>query len=233
VSSGERRDGARAVDLAGRVVLVTAGPTREPIDPVRYLSNRSSGKMGFALAAAAAERGAVVTLVAGPVALPPPPGVTLVRVERALAMLEAVVARAAASDVLVMAAAVADYRVADPAERKIKRGAADLLLRLVPNPDILATVGAARVPGRPPHVVVGFALETDALLDHARDKLRRKGCDLLVANLASESLGLDASVAVVIDAGGVVDEPGRVPKGDLAHRILDQVVRRLPPREAR
>lgn len=181
-------------DLAGVRLLVSAGPTYEPIDPVRFLGNRSSGKMGFALARAAARRGAQVTLVAGPVALATPPGVTRIDVETAAQMAQAILPRAAAQDVIIMAAAVADYRPATLAGDKLKKdtlGAAPQLA-LTPTTDILAELGRARVGPRP--LLVGFAAETSDLLRHAAGKLRRKGCDLLVAN--------DVSAA---DAGFAVD----------------------------
>lgn len=216
-----------AQDWSMRSVLVTAGPTREAIDPVRYLSNHSSGKMGFAIAACAAARGAKVTLVSGPVSLDTPAGVERVDVVSTRDMYDAVHARAENVDVLVMSAAVADYRPAKPSERKLKRSEDTLILELVPNPDILASVGSSRRRGEPPFII-GFALETDELLRHARGKLERKGCDLLVANLAGESIGLDASVAIIIDIDGVVDEPGRLDKRALADRILDVARERIP-----
>lgn len=187
-------DPGAAQDLAGVRLLVSAGPTYEPIDPVRFLGNRSSGKMGFALARAAARRGAQVTLVAGPVALATPPGVTRIDVETAAQMAQAILPRAAAQDVIIMAAAVADYRPATLAGDKLKKdtlGAAPQLA-LTPTTDILAELGRARVGPRP--LLVGFAAETTDLLRHAAGKLRRKGCDLLVAN--------DVSAA---DAGFAVD----------------------------
>jgi len=164
--------------LAGCRLLITAGPTREALDPVRYLSNRSSGKMGFAVAAAAAAAGARVTLVAGPVALATPAGVERVDVESAGEMREAVLARVAQADVFVATAAVADYRVVAPADRKIKKHDDALQLSLVRNPDILAEVAAlADAP-----FTVGFAAETDDILGYARDKLERKGLDMIAAN---------------------------------------------------
>jgi phosphopantothenoylcysteine decarboxylase/phosphopantothenate--cysteine ligase len=134
-----------------------------------------------------------------------------------------VTARAAASDVLIMSAAVADYRAAHPSEKKLKRTGDALTIELLPNPDILASVSKARGEAKKP-LIVGFALETDKLMQSAKEKLIRKGCDLLVANLADESIGLDASIAYVLDKTGVIDEPGRLPKAELADRILDQVL---------
>jgi phosphopantothenoylcysteine decarboxylase/phosphopantothenate--cysteine ligase len=167
-----------APGLAGKRILITAGPTREAIDPVRFLSNRSSGKMGFALAEAAARAGARTLLVSGPVALSTPPGVERIDVLSADQMSRAVLARAAEYDVFIACAAVADYRPANPAKHKIKKHDGDLVLHLEPTPDILALVTALP---RPPFTV-GFAAETDALREHALDKLRRKHSDMIAAN---------------------------------------------------
>ncbi|GLK54849.1 phosphopantothenoylcysteine decarboxylase/phosphopantothenate--cysteine ligase [Methylopila capsulata] len=191
--------------LAGRRVLVTSGPTHEPIDPVRVLANRSSGRQGHAIAAAAARAGAEVTLVSGPVALPDPAGVTTVHVESAREMLAAVEA-APPADVAVFAAAVADWRVAEDAVQKIKKGAGGPpVLTLVENPDILASV-ARRTEGRP-ELVVGFAAETENVLDNARAKLARKGCDLIVANDVSPGgggvMGGARNTVHLVGSGGV------------------------------
>lgn len=159
--------------------LITAGPTREPIDPVRYLSNRSSGKMGYALAAAALAKGHEVVLVSGPVSIPAPHGATVVRVETAQEMYDAVAERIGEAEVAIFCAAVADYRVAEVAEEKIKKTGETLTLTLIKNPDIL---GSARSVFGFQGILVGFAAETEKLAEHATDKLRRKGCDLLVAN---------------------------------------------------
>ncbi|MEI8145240.1 MAG: bifunctional phosphopantothenoylcysteine decarboxylase/phosphopantothenate--cysteine ligase CoaBC, partial [Alphaproteobacteria bacterium] len=172
--------GPAARPLAGKRVLVTSGPTREPIDPVRYISNHSSGKQGHALARAAAEAGAEVTLISGPVALADPVGVKVVHVESARDMLAAVQA-ALPADIAIFAAAVADWRAADIASGKLKKGAGGPpTLSFVENPDILATT--AQLKSGRPSLVVGFAAETDALIDNAKAKLTRKGCDLIVAN---------------------------------------------------
>jgi phosphopantothenoylcysteine decarboxylase/phosphopantothenate--cysteine ligase len=174
--------------LAGRRVLVTAGPTHEPIDPVRYIANRSSGKQGYAIAAAAAAAGALVTLVSGPVGLPDPVGVTVRRVESAREML-AQVESSLPVDVAIFAAAVADWRVANAGEQKIKKTAGGLpTLTFAENPDILATISAL-TSGRP-GLVIGFAAETEHLIDNARAKLARKGCDWLVANDVSPASGV-------------------------------------------
>lgn len=164
--------------------LITAGPTREPIDPVRYLSNRSSGKMGYALAAAALARGHEVVLVSGPVSISAPDGATLVRVETAQQMYDAVAAAIPGADAAIFCAAVADYRVAEVAGEKIKKTGETLTLTLVKNPDLL---GSARSVFGFTGLLVGFAAETEKLAEHALDKLRRKGCDLLVANDVSRS----------------------------------------------
>ncbi len=159
--------------------LIPAGPPREPIDPVRYLSNRSSGKMGYALAAAALAKGHEVVLVSGPVSIPAPHGATVVRVETAQEMYDAVAERIGEAEVAIFCAAVADYRVAEVAEEKIKKTGETLTLTLIKNPDIL---GSARSVFGFTGLLVGFAAETEKLAEHALGKLRRKGCDLLVAN---------------------------------------------------
>jgi phosphopantothenoylcysteine decarboxylase/phosphopantothenate--cysteine ligase len=174
--------------LAGLHVLVTSGPTHEPIDPVRYIANRSSGRQGHAIAAAAAAAGADVTLVSGPVSLPDPSGVQTLHVESAREMLAAVEV-ALPADVAIFAAAVADWRTASEAGQKLKKdGKAPPPLQLALNPDILATI-AHRTEGRPP-LVVGFAAETENVVEHAREKLARKGCDLIVANDVSPATGV-------------------------------------------
>ncbi len=187
--------------LAGRRVLVTAGPTREPLDPVRYLSNRSSGKMGFAVAAAAAAAGARVTLVAGPCAMVTPSGVQRVDVETAEEMATAVQQNLPGQDIFIASAAVADYRVAHVADDKIKKSDAAMHLQLVPNPDILAGVAAA---SEPPFTV-GFAAETSSVEEHARDKLRRKGLDMIAANRVGQAGGgfeADSNTLDVFWTGG-------------------------------
>jgi len=220
----ERLLGGRSGEqvLAGRRVLVTSGPTHEPIDPVRYIANRSSGRQGHAIAAAAARAGAAVTLVSGPVGIPDPPGVGVVRVESAREMLAAVEA-ALPADIAVFAAAVADWRPEREAgAKKIKKdGAGPAPMPLVENPDILATV--ARMPtGRPP-LVVGFAAETEAVLDHARAKIARKGCDLIVANDVSAEGGvmggIDNAVHLIGRDGSVESWP-RLGKDEVARRLM-------------
>ncbi len=204
-------------DLSGRSILVTAGPTVEDLDPVRFLGNRSTGKMGFALAERAAARGAEVTLIAGPVALPTPPGVARVDIRSARELHAEVKGRSA--DVIIMAAAVADYRPKTRADQKIKKSGVRTL-ELVRNPDILAELGAERQGARP--VLVGFALETEKVVEHARGKLTRKGADLIVANHAKDSFGKATNVATLVTAGD--DVPLDVmSKPALADRILDRI----------
>jgi phosphopantothenoylcysteine decarboxylase/phosphopantothenate--cysteine ligase len=209
-------------DLAGERVVVTAGPTREPIDPVRYISNRSSGRMGYALAAAAARRGAAVTLVSGPTALTPPASVAFVPVQTAEEMREAVLHHAERASVVIKAAAVADYRVQNPAGQKIK-GKRDLTLALTPNPDILAEV-AARADGA---FIVGFAAETHDVVANARAKLEAKGIDLLVANdVSRRDIGFDAedNEVLLIDRWGGSHPLPRMAKTAVADAILDEIL---------
>jgi phosphopantothenoylcysteine decarboxylase/phosphopantothenate--cysteine ligase len=217
-------------DLEGLRLVVSAGPTVEDLDPVRFLGNRSSGRMGFALARRAAERGATVTLVAGPVALPTPAHVRRVDVRGALAMRAALrdamgddLARA---DALVMAAAVADYRPAEASAQKIKKAGDEVQLALVKNPDLLAEIGAARKGPRP--VLVGFALETaggDELVAYARRKLVEKRVDLVVANRADDAFGRDDNRASFVTADAVDDLP-TLSKDAVADQVLDRVRRR-------
>ena len=209
-------------DLAGRRVLVSAGPTREALDPVRYLTNRSSGRMGYAVAAAAWRRGADVTLVSGPTALATPRGVERISATSAAEMHEAMLARAPGADVIVMVAAVADYRPAERAAAKIKKTAGSLTLTLVENEDILAAIG--RLPGR--RIVVGFAAETGDVVRHAREKLMRKGAHLIVGNDVTEpgaGFETETNAAVLVDAGGQC-HTGLVSKDRLADLILDRVL---------
>ena len=209
-------------DFAGQVVLVTAGPTREPLDPVRFLSNRSSGKMGYAIAAAAAARGAHVILVSGPTGLSAPPGVDIIHVETAEEMYQAVLAKLDAVRVVIKAAAVADYRPKQRADRKIKKDQAVSEVALEPTPDILAELGKRK--GK--RILVGFAAETDDLVANARKKLQRKNLDLVVANdVGQVGAGFDADTNVVkiLDAMGGVEELPLLSKREVADRILDRV----------
>ena len=209
--------------LNGKHIIVTAGPTHEPIDPVRYIANRSSGKQGFAIAGALAALGARVTLVAGPVTLPTPPGVDRIDVETALEMSEAVGA-ALPADAAVMVAAVADWRVA-ASPQKIKKGASGPpVLHLVENPDILATLARSL---RRPRLVVGFAAETEQVVDHARAKLTRKGADWIVANdVSGDVMGGDANTVHIVSTDGV-ESWDKLPKGDVAARLADRIAAAL------
>jgi phosphopantothenoylcysteine decarboxylase/phosphopantothenate--cysteine ligase len=210
-------------DLAGETVLITAGPTQEPIDPVRYLSNRSSGRMGYALAEAALARGARVILVSGPVAIAAPAGVELVAVRTAAEMRDAVFAHLEASTIVIKCAAVADFRPVAPAGHKVKKSDARLSLELQPTQDILAELGGKKGP----RILVGFAAETENLVEYARSKLRAKNCDLVVGNQVGQAgSGFEAeenAVVLVSREGDVVEVP-RAPKRAIADRILDRVV---------
>jgi phosphopantothenoylcysteine decarboxylase / phosphopantothenate---cysteine ligase len=214
--------------LLGRFVLVTAGPTYEDIDPVRYLGNRSSGKMGYAVAAEAARRGARVVLISGPSQLAAPAGVELVRVRSALDMHAAVQQRAAESDIVVMAAAVADYMPERPSSGKIEKAEAPLELRLVRTPDILAELGRARGGSRKP-VLVGFAAESGDPVERGRAKLLRKQVDFIVANdITRRDAGFEADTnAVTIIGHDDVEPVPLAPKTDVAARILDRAERIL------
>lgn len=222
--------GAAAPDLAGRHVVISAGGTREPLDPVRYLGNRSSGKQGYALARTAAARGARVTLVEANTGMTDPAGVDVVHVGTAVQLREAVLKAAADADAVVMAAAVADFRPLSYAEGKIKKkdGEEPAPVALVRNPDILAEISAERA--RSGQVVVGFAAETDDVLANGRHKLRRKGCDLLVVNEVGErkTFGAEESEAVVLAADGGETPVPYGPKEALADTVWDLVVPRLP-----
>ncbi|MEA3541281.1 MAG: bifunctional phosphopantothenoylcysteine decarboxylase/phosphopantothenate synthase [Pseudomonadota bacterium] len=220
---------ARKDSLSGRHVLVTAGPTHEPIDPVRYIANRSSGKQGFAIAAAAAQAGARVTLVAGPVHLPTPAGVTRVDVETAREMLAAVEA-ALPADAAIMVAAVADWRTADAAEQKIKKdgSGAPAPLMLVENPDILATLARH---ARRPALLVGFAAETQTIAEHAQAKLAKKGADWIVANdvsgpPGSSVMGGDVNAVQIVSAQGIEPWPS-LPKQAVADKLIEKVAHAL------
>lgn len=212
--------------LRGTHILISAGPTREPIDPVRFIGNRSSGRMGFALAADAWRRGAEVTLVAGPSSLPTPTGVRRVEIETAEEMLRAIEAHLPGADVLIMAAAVADFRPSAPAEQKIKKGEHGLeLLRLEPTADVLRSTIAQRRPGA---LIVGFALETQSPLEHGREKLASKQLDLLVINDATEpGAGFEVATnrVTLLDREGTELEVPLQSKEGVAREILDHVAR--------
>ncbi len=221
-------------DLAGRRVVVTAGPTREPIDPVRFVSNPSTGAMGYAVAAAAARRGAAVALVSGPSALPAPASVRLVRVETAEQMAGAVEAELEGMDLLVAAAAVSDYRPAVVHPHKLKKGPGDEVLRLVRTPDVLGGV-ASRLAGRPgAPVLVGFAAETEEVVAHAREKLRAKRCDLVVANrVGAPGAGFGAGETRVtfVTEAEPVELAGS--KAQVADALLDRILPVLDARRPR
>jgi phosphopantothenoylcysteine decarboxylase/phosphopantothenate--cysteine ligase len=214
-------------DLEGQTIVVTAGPTREDLDPVRFLTNRSSGKMGYALAEAAARRGAHVVLVSGPTDLPIPERVDWVPVRSTEEMRGAVHERASDADVVIMAAAVADYRPASTQSQKLKRGGAGLTLEFEPTPDILAELGRDPVRQTGRRVLVGFAAETDQLAENARGKLARKGADMIVANdVTQEGAGFDTDtniVTIFLRDGRELPLP-KLTKFEVANRILDQVL---------
>jgi phosphopantothenoylcysteine decarboxylase / phosphopantothenate---cysteine ligase len=210
-------------DLAGETVLITAGPTREPIDPVRFLGNRSSGKMGYAIADAAIRRGAKVILVSGPVALEPPPGAELVNVETAEQMREAVISRVAEASIVIAAAAVADFRVRNLSQQKIKRNGA-MTLDLEPTPDILAEVATQRRLGQ---LLIGFAAETSNVVENGRAKLRKKGIDAIVVNdVSNPNIGFDSerNEVTILTAHDEITVP-EAAKTKIAHRILDVVLK--------
>lgn len=214
--------------LHGRRILITAGPTHEPIDPVRYIANRSSGKQGFAIAAAAAEAGAEVLLIAGPVPLPTPPGVIRVDVETAREM-AAEVEAGLPVDAAIMVAAVADWRAADTSAQKIKKDGSGQVppLALAENPDILASV--AKSAQRPP-LLVGFAAETNDVLAHAEAKLARKGCDWIVANdVAADPMGGETNRVHIVSKSGV-DSWDRLPKQAVARKLMEKIADELDAR---
>ncbi|MBN2396810.1 MAG: bifunctional phosphopantothenoylcysteine decarboxylase/phosphopantothenate--cysteine ligase CoaBC [Deltaproteobacteria bacterium] len=209
-------------DLKGQKILITAGPTREAFDPVRYISNYSSGKMGYALAVMARRRGAGVTLISGPTALPVPAGVRFVGVSSAVEMRDAVMEHLGEATVVIKAAAVADYRPSAVSDAKIKKGAAKLDISLERTPDIIAEVGKKKG-GR---ILVGFAMETEDLITNARAKMKAKGMDLIVANeLALPGSGFqhDTNIVKIIDKAGNIEELPLMDKRDVADRILDRV----------
>ena len=210
----------RGGDLAGRHIVVTAGGTQEPIDPVRYISNRSSGKMGYALAEAARDRGAKVTLITTPASLLEPVGINVVKVNTAQEMRQAVENAAPQADVLIMAAAVADYRPTKAAKDKIKKVEAGLTLEMECTPDILGSVKGN-------FIKVGFAAESSNLVENARQKLKQKGLDFIVANdiTASDSgFGTDTNQVTIIDHEGKIDDLTLLPKREVADKVLDRVV---------
>ncbi len=218
----------KAQPLKGKRVLVTSGPTHEPIDPVRYIANRSSGKQGHAIAAAAAHAGADVTLVSGPVNLPDPPGVNVIHVESARDMLRAV-ERALPADIAIFAAAVADWRVANAGEQKLKKTAAQITpeLTLVENPDILSTIAHRK--SQRPTLVIGFAAETENVVANAEEKLARKGCDWILANDVSPQTGImggDRNTIQLVTAEGIEPWPPQS-KEDVAAMLIARIAEEL------
>lgn len=210
-------------DLLGEHILVTAGPTQESLDPVRFITNHSSGKMGYALAVAAKRRGAKVTLISGPTALPKPCGIDVVPVRSAVEMRDAVVSRLREATVIIKAAAVADYRPARLSTSKIKKTKGPLVLELERNPDIISEVG--RIKGK--KILVGFAMETENLVENARAKLKDKNMDIIVANdLSSPGAGFqaDTNIVKIIDRRGKVESVPLMDKRDVSNRILDRVI---------
>ena len=211
-------------DLDGETVLITAGPTQEPLDPVRFISNRSSGKMGYALAEAAGERGARVVLISGPVHLPAPPGVTLIRVHTAIEMRNAVFEHLAEATIIVKSAAVADYHLSHVPQHKVKKTATRMSLELDPTPDILAELGQKKGD----RLLIGFAAETENLTAGARSKLKSKNCDMVVANLVGQDgtgFESDENEAVLVLSTGETIPLPRAPKREMADRIFDQVMK--------
>lgn len=211
-------------DLDGETVLITAGPTQEPLDPVRFISNRSSGKMGYALAQAAAARGARVILVSGPVQLPEPYGVPVIRVKTAVEMRNAVMEHLAQATIVIKSAAVADYHLAHVPQQKVKKTATRMSLDLEPTPDILAEVGHHKGD----RLLIGFAAETEKLIDSARQKLTSKNCDMVVANLVNQAdTGFEADLneVVLVLRNGESIPLARAPKREIAERILDQMLK--------
>lgn len=214
-------------ELIGKRVCITAGPTVEPIDPVRFISNRSSGKMGFALANAALKRGARVTLISGPTALPPPAGVEMIFVQTGDEMSESVFKKFPESDIMIMAAAVADYKISHPAQRKIKKGDGELVLQLTPSIDILAELGKLRKN----QILVGFAAETESAERYPLKKMKEKNLDLIVANnisLKGAEFGSDTNIVTVYDRHGNREAFPILPKGKVAEHILDKIISYKP-----
>ncbi|WP_353947695.1 bifunctional phosphopantothenoylcysteine decarboxylase/phosphopantothenate--cysteine ligase CoaBC [Sporolactobacillus sp. Y61] len=205
--------------LKGRQILVTAGPTRENLDPVRFFSNRSSGKMGYAIAEAAKCAGAEVTLVTGPTAIPAPKGLHVIPVLSASDMYQAVVSHYEHMDAVIKAAAVADYRPDQVSDEKIKKGTGPFIVKLVRNPDILMELGRRKKQ----QVLVGFAAETDGLEEHAVEKLNKKNLDLLVGNYASDSFGKETNRVTLFFASGEREELGTLPKAEVAEKICEAV----------
>jgi phosphopantothenoylcysteine decarboxylase/phosphopantothenate--cysteine ligase len=223
IAEAVEREFRRRRDLEGEVVLITAGPTQEPLDPVRYISNRSSGKMGYALAEVAAERGARVILISGPVNLAPPRGVEVLAVRTAIEMRDAVFAHLAPASIVIKAAAVADFHVSKVPDQKMKKTAARISLELDPTPDILAELGRKKGD----RLLIGFAAETQNLQQEARRKLESKNCDMVVGNLVGTDVGFetdDNEVLLALTTGENIALP-RAPKPEIAGRIFDEALK--------
>ena len=217
---------AREKDMTGKQVLVTAGPTQEALDPVRYLTNHSSGRMGYAIARAAARRGADVTLVSGPTALPEPPFIKVVHISSAQEMYEAVMHSAPESDIIIKAAAVADYRPASVADNKLKKGEGELSIPLERTKDILAALGEAK---KPRQFLCGFSMETENMLENSMKKLKKKNLDLIAANnlkVAGAGFRVDTNVLTLIGPDSVRELP-LLSKDEAADVLLDEILRRL------
>lgn len=209
-------------DLQGKKILITAGPTMEAIDPVRYITNHSTGKMGYALAEAAIKRGADVTLISGPTKLEPPANTNFIAVKGALDMYDAVMRHFLSQDIIIKSAAVADYRPKDIYNKKMKKQAGDLTLTLVRNPDILLELGKRKSE----KILVGFAAETDDLIAHAKEKIIKKNLDLIVANDVTEKgagFGSDTNIVYLIDRNGNIKKVDKANKLEIAHHILDKI----------
>lgn len=211
-------------DFDGRTVLITSGPTREYLDSIRFISNRSTGRMGTALGEAARDRGARVIFVTGPAEVAPPNGVEVVRVETAEEMLDRARPAAARADVVIGAAAVLDIRPRERATVKLHRSLLPPSLDLRPTPDVIASLAAGCRPGQ---VFVGFAAEDDRMVENAREKMRQKGLDLIVANLVSDGFGGETNEVVILGRDGFEARPPRGPKRAIADRVLDEAARLL------
>ncbi len=214
----------KSQDLSGKTVLVTAGPTREPIDPIRFISNRSSGKMGYAIAEAANSRGAKVILISGPTALSPITGIDTINVESAIQMHDEVMRYADQADIIIMSAAVADYRPRIVSPQKIKKDQDSITIVMDKNPDILAEIGKNK---REDQIIIGFSMETENLLENSIKKLHSKNLDFIVANDVSKEgagFGTDTNIVTIIDSSGTVKELPLMSKRDVADTILDEAI---------
>jgi phosphopantothenoylcysteine decarboxylase/phosphopantothenate--cysteine ligase len=211
-------------DLLGVTVLVTAGPTYEPIDPVRFITNRSSGKMGYAIADAALNRGARVILITGPTSLTPPAKAEVIKIETAIQMRDSVLAHFDEADIVIMAAAVSDYKPINASQQKIKKDQGPFTLNLELNPDILAELGRLK---RKNQIIVGFSMETENLIENSKKKLSQKNADLIVANDISKEgagFGSDTNIVTIIGPFGIIKELPKMSKYDVANVILDTVI---------